>query len=164
MKKILCLILCLAFFLCGCQRKAGTPLIFGIKCDASIVYNNEKYVCHIITDTDGEIVYEVISPQTISSVKLTFEKDGNNKAEFHDIVYEPGTDEFLSKSVFKKCTDIMNDANKKQLEIKSKENPTVKGKIGNIKYKFTFSPAGLPLYIEANDGFFKINFSNITEI
>ena len=163
-----CRLLCIAFIsllLIGCNAKKDIlPILTKLQFTAQIDHYNENYSCFTEIDSHGDMTVEVITPEEINGMLLTFTDDGVN-AQYKGITYTPKIDAMPVGNVAQIMYDIFDDiSNEKAMASVNENNCEISGRISDKKYFFTFSPTGLPLTLEIPDDSFKITFKGVTII
>ena len=160
--RLLC-IMFLPLLITGCSTKNEIiPVLTKISFTAQIDYYNENYSCNTNIDDNGVMTVEVISPESIEGMLITF-TDSEISAQYKGITYTPKTESMPIGSVTQLMYDIFDDVSKTVETVSAgEENCVIKGKADGREYSFTFSPAGLPLVLEIPNDSFKITFENVT--
>lgn len=156
------LVFCVVFvlLLCCCGRQTGVkPQLTDITFEAETDYDGIKYLCSVQTDSELNMEITVNSPQELSGMVIKL-SDDTLTVEYKGMTYIPKNGEQINGIVKNLYSAITDSADEKTV-YKDGNNCVISGDTDGLKYDFTFSPTGLPLYLNMGDGFC-INFNNVT--
>lgn len=145
--------------LCGCTKtKQVEPILNNISFTAQIEYGDDNFVCDT-TLADNALNLIVVEPSEIGGLTLSFTKD-SAQAEFNGITFNPDLDSIPQGAIAKVLLAVLNDVKAKTITCVDK-NCEITSKVDDYKYKFIFSPSGLPILLEIDNLDLKINFNNV---
>lgn len=158
MKKLLLIPLILMIFLSGCKSTdEKKPVTSGLEFEAKAEYNSKDYLLKVIITDPQNIKAEVKKPDSLNGFTVTYENK-KIKCEYLGISYEPETDvplNSIANLMFACISDLDNG------KIREDGNYYLNGSAGNIDYKYTYSPLGLPISLDIPDKNLKIIFKNV---
>ncbi len=158
----LCCVFLVLITLCGCAgSKVVKPVINNIDFTAYVECDNADYVFDVsISDESTDI--NLISPEEIAGLNLSF-SDSKVLAEYLGIKYTPDSGNMPDGGVAAILNNVINYINQEDVTAVSNENNcSVEGKIGDDKFIFQFSPAGLPLKLEIPNKNYTVKFNDVT--
>lgn len=159
MKKII-LAISLIFLLAGCSAKTEIkPVTENLSFNSRIHYYNETYEAAGLIDAQGNLTFEITSPEDIKGLRLEFTGE-ELKTTFDGLEYSEKNPQLTGAfgEVNKVLKDIRNAAKTTRVD---DDNYFIEGKVNGCEYDLTVSPVGLPIELESDCGDLEMNFFDV---
>ena len=159
MKKIIAACLFI-FLLAGCSIKTQTkPVTQNLSFNTRVHYYNETYEAAALIDAQGNMTFDITSPEDIKGLKLEFTGD-ELKATFDGLEYTEKNPQLTG--AFGEINKIFNDIRNGDKQVRNDEGEYfIEGRVDGCEYDLTVSPAGLPIELESDCGDLEMGFFDI---
>lgn len=159
MKKIIAVFLLISL-LAGCSvGTEATPVTENLSFNTRVHYYNETYEAAALIDAQGNMTFDITSPEDIKGLRLEFTGD-ELKATFEGLEYTEKNPQLTG--AFGEINKIFNDIRNNNKQVRADDDSYfVEGAVGGCEYDLTVSPAGLPIELESDCGDLEMSFLNI---
>ena len=159
MKKIIAAFLFI-FLLAGCSVGTETvPVTENLSFNTRVHYYNETYEAEALIDAQGNMTFDITSPEDIKGLRLEFTGD-ELKSTFDGLEYTEKNPQLTG--AFGEINKIFNDIRSGDKQARTDDGEYfVEGRVDGCEYDLTVSPAGLPIELDSDCGDLEMSFLNI---